>query len=239
MSKVPPIFSNFIQSKGLTYLSSGIINKPGVVPSNNIAVPNPALEKKIISHALHELKQVVFDKNDINYLQSMGVNLKFNSGQEAVDFIRKNHVEIKFYEIKAEKVFAQFDSENNCILLSADYRNSTKKADILAISEAIFHEVGHAKDGDSDNSVQEEIDNLSLNVLAHKFYMKKYPQIFNTSDSLIVQDGVKAYERLFFDTDPTKRALINRLKVKYGDLPASDSKHPLTEISKQVKEGKI
>lgn len=238
MSKISPVFSNIIQVKSTMQLTPMMDTKASVIKSNDVHPSNLTNEKKVINIALNELKHVTFDKNDVAYLKSMGVQLRFNSGHEAVDFINRNNIKIKFYDISLEGVFAQFDTENNSILLNSNYRNTTKKAEILALSEAIFHEAGHAKDLDSDNSVQEEIDNLSLNVLAHKFYLKKYPQIFNTSSSSIVQDGVNAYEKLFFDTDQTKQALINRLKIKYGSLPATDIKHPMTELSRAVKESK-
>ena len=59
--------------------------------------------------------------------------------------------------------------------------------------------------------------------------------MFKTSDSLIVQDGVSVYERLFFDSDPEKKALIRRLQIKYGYLPAGDVKHPPSKLALKAK----
>lgn len=237
MSKISPIFNSFNSVAGLPRQIVGRQKHPNVIAQNNNSPTiNPWQNEKTIHTALNELEQVQFDVNDVNYLKNMGVQIKFNSGKEAVDFIYKKNIKIKFHNISSNSIFAQYDHKNNAILINENYKSTTNQAEILAISEAILHECGHSIDEDYNNSIQEEINNLALNTLAHKFYSKKYPQIFKTSNSLIVQDGVNVYADLFFDKDPAKQALVNRLKLKYGFLPSHDRKHQLTDISRRVKE---
>ena len=58
---------------------------------------------------------------------------------------------------------------------------------------------------------------------------------FSDSNEPIINDGVSLYAKLFFDTDPSKNALINRIKEKYGDLPTGDRLHPPGKIARTAK----
>lgn len=238
MSKVAPIFScfNFIAMPTQNIESNQPASKTqGLkLPIHSIF---PKIHDKVILNALTELSDVKFDFNDICYMNSLGAKLSFASGQEAVNFLSQKNTKIIFDKIPIKGVFAQYNYLDNIVIINENYKRTKNKADILAISEAILHEAGHAKDNDYNNSVQEEINNLAIIVLAHKYYSKKYPNIFNSSKSLLVTDGVNAYADLFFDNDPEKKALINRLKKKYGYLPSHDVLHPLGPISKKLKEG--
>ncbi len=189
-----------------------------------------------INKALTYLEPIKFDKKDIKHLQSLGVVLPFLSGKEAVEFIKKNNVKIKFDNMTSQSAHAQYNFETNTIKINNKYENTTSEAEILAISEAILHEAGHAKDKDGYSSIQEEIDCLSLNTLAHRNIIKKHKEIFSNSNSPIVKDGVCVYEKLFFDKNPLKTPLVNRLKDKYGELNVGDFKHPPTNIAYKVKE---
>ena len=84
-------------------------------------------------------------------------------------------------------------------------------------------------------TTEEEINSLGTNALAHRNLQRRYPYLFITSNALIVKDGVQVYEKLFFDKDSDKKALVKRLQVKYGYLPAGDEKHPPTKLANQVK----
>ncbi len=197
---------------------------------NAIQIDNPSILK-----SLEYLKQIKFNPDDIKTVQKMGVILPFMSGEDSFNFIKNENIIIKFEKLSLPNTHAQYDFENNVIKINELYKNTQNPAEILAISEAIFHETGHAKDKDGQNSIQEEIDCLALNALAHRSFLTKYSDIFKDSNTLIVQDGVKIYEQLFFDFDPQKNKLVERLKEKYGFLPAGDFNHPPRELAFRVK----
>lgn len=194
----------------------------------------PWVRDKNIILALNELKQINFDRNEVEYLKKIGVKLPFDSGAQAVEFLKKSNARILFDEMP-EDVHAQYDFSKNFIKINHRYKNTLNTAEILAIAESILHEAGHAKDNDSQSSIQEEINFLGLNALAHRDLQRRYPHMFKTSDSPIVQDGVSVYEKLFFDSDINKLGLVQRLQIKYGYLPAGDSKHPPSNLAVRVK----
>ena len=194
----------------------------------------PWIKDKNILLALNELKQITFDPNEVNTLKNIGVNLPFNSGNEAVKFLKKSNTRIIFDEMPSD-IHAQYDFSKNFIKINNLYKNTLNTAEILAIAESILHEAGHAKDNDNKSSLQEELNFLGANALAHRDLQRRYPNLFKTSNSLIVQDGVSIYEKLFFDPDPEKKALIQRLQIKYGYLPAGDSKHPPSQLAIKAK----
>lgn len=198
----------------------------------------PWIKDKSIAMALTELKNLKFAPEDLMYLKSIGVNPPFKTGQEALDFIKKENIRI-LYEPTSEKgVHAQYDFYKNLIVINENYRNTDDFAVILAISEAILHETGHAKDKDSYSSIQEELDFLGMNAIAHRAFMKKYGNLFSEAQEPIIKDGVSVYAKLFFDADPEKRGLINRIKDKYGNLPSGDSMHPPGIIARNIKASK-
>lgn len=195
----------------------------------------PWVKDKSIANALTELKKLKFAPEDIMYLKSFGVNIPFKSGAEAVDFIEKQNIRIIFEPTSENGVHAQYDFYKNLIVINKNYKDSDDFALTLAISEAILHETGHAKDKDGYSSIQEELNFLGMNAIAHRAYMKKYGNLFTDSNAPIINDGVSVYAKLFFDPDPEKKALIKRIAEKYGDLPSGDSKHPPGIISRNIK----
>lgn len=194
----------------------------------------PWVKDKNILMALNELKQIRFAQNEVELLRNCGVNLPFKSGAEAVKFLRDSNTRILFDSMPNE-IHAQYDFSKNFVKINSLYKNTQNTPEILAMAEAILHEAGHAKDKDNQSSIQEEINCLGANALAHRDLQRRYPHMFAHSNSLIVQDGVSVYERLFFDTDTNKQALIQRLQHKYGYLPAGDSKHPASELAIKAK----
>ena len=194
----------------------------------------PWIKDRNIILALNELKQIKFDRNEVEYLKKIGVNIPFDSGAQAVEFLKSSNARILFDEMP-DDVHAQYDFSKNFIKINHRYKNTLNTAEILAIAESILHEAGHAKDNDNQSSIQEEINFLGLNALAHRDLQRRYPHMFKTSESPIVQDGVSVYEKLFFDTDPGKMGLIRRLQIKYGYLPAGDSKHAPSPLAIKVK----
>ncbi len=189
----------------------------------------------IITSALDELRHVVFDPNDVQYIKNLGLEIPFNSGKEAFDFIKSSNLRIGFGDTGAESIHAQYDFTENKILLNKKYQNTADTADVLALAESILHESGHAKDNDAESSIQEELNNLGMGALAHRFFEKKYPQIFNNVNTLIVKDGVNVYAKIFFDDDPEKKALIQRVRQKYGLLPTGDKTHKPSQLAYEIK----
>lgn len=210
-----------------------------VFPTRSYVKPNtsviPWVKDENLTMALNQLNNLKFDKKDVKYIQSLGVVLPFLSGKEAIRFIKDSRIDVKFADLDSEHIHAQYDYDNNCIKINAIYKNTKDAAVIFAISEAILHEAGHAKDKDSESTLQEEIDCLSMNALSHRILSKKYPNVFLNANSLIVQDGVCVYADLFFDNDPLKTKLVARLKQKYGNLPAGDFDHPPSIIALNAK----
>jgi len=186
--------------------------------------------------AMNSLGQLKFEEDDVKHVQSMGAVLPFLSGKEAVKFIKDSNIRVKFAELSSVNIHAQYDYDSNYILINNIYKNTKNPAEILAISEAILHEAGHAKDYDGVSTVQEEIDCLSMNAISHRALLKKHPRVFENQNSLIINDGVCVYSSLFFDEDPAKNALVARLKLKYGHLPSGDFKHPPTPLAFKVKD---
>ena len=195
----------------------------------------PWVKNPVIISALNELKQVKFDESEMAYMKSLGVDIPFLSGIDAVNFIKNFNLRIDFADTGGDGIHAQYDYEENKIFLNKKYKNTSDSADILALSEAILHESGHAKDNDGSSSIQEELNSLGIGVLAHKFFERKYPNIFNYSNTLIVNDGVNVYAALFFDSDIQKNGLIKRVRQKYGLLPAGDKYHPPSNLAKEIK----
>ena len=189
----------------------------------------------IITLALDELRKVKFSLTDMTYLKNMGLEIPFKSGEDAVKFIKTSNLRISFDDTGAEDIHAQYNYNENKIMLNKKYKNTSDTADILALAEAILHESAHAKDNDGASSIQEELNNLGIGALAHRFFEKKYPEVFNNSNTLIVNDGVNIYSKIFFDKDPQKKALKERVQQKYGILPAGDNLHPASKLASDIK----
>lgn len=205
-----------------------------------ISVYNPANlgffdKSDTIKKSLDELACVKFDPNDIIYLNSFGVYPPFKNGEEAIACLKNKNVTIKFLKMENPDIHARWHSGANSVYINENYKNKRDFADILAISEAIFHEAGHIKDSDLENSIQEELDCLALNSLAHRYYERKYPNIFKNKNDFLYSEGVSLYEKLFFDFDTTKTALKKRVEDKYGELNAGSILHPASFLAAQIK----
>ena len=200
-------------------------------------IKTDAAQQATINQALVELSGAVFDKNDSRYMKNLGINLPFSSGLEAVNYLKNQNAKIMYAEFSDKKVHACLDTTGKTpsILINADYKNLTEFDDILAISEAIAHETGHMKDNDILNSISEEIDCLALNVLVHRSHRKKYPKSLHDKSLPLYSEGVNLYSKLFFDSDPKKTALKQRIGDKYGYLEISSPNHPESKLSTEIK----
>lgn len=219
---------NFAQANYNNLSATSVPAKSQMSPVSN---DFPWLKNMSIEFALNSLKNVTFSQNDVDYVNAMGLYLPFLSGQEAIKFMKESNVRIGYTKMNDASIHAQYDFDKNFIGINDKYKNTNDFPVILAISEAIFHEAGHAKDNDGKSSVQEELECLSLNVLAHKYHKALYPDIFKNKKEHIIADGVELYTQLFFDKDPQKKALIKRVQDKYGFLPAGDEKHPPSQLA--------
>lgn len=223
--KAPMMGSMYAKS----YIFTQITQAQSIKSINKITDPT-------IKEALEKLREVKFLSGDLEYLNSMGVNTIYKSGEEAIKTIFDNKINIEFAPIDSNKAHAQWDCENNKIIINDKYKNTKDPAVILAISEAMFHEAGHAKDKDGVSSIQEEIDCLALNTLAFRYHSLKYAKVFEQAkDSAIINDGVALYAKLYFDKDPNKQALVNRVIEKYGDLDFNSPNHPTPNNSVLIK----
>lgn len=190
-------------------------------------------EKDVLDKAMKELENVELDHSDLDYVKSIGANPPFNSGKEAFDFIKQQNIKVKFEKLHSKNVHAQWDVDKNTIRINEMYKNTHKQAVILAIAEAIFHEAGHAKDFDGQSSIQEEIDCLSLNAMAHNDFKRKYKNVFDNNDEPIIKNGVCLYSEIYFE--PDKKRLSRKVKNTYGHLPLGDEKHSSKELAKIIK----
>ena len=227
-----PCFSK--NQPGRQVSSSGVQSSAmNEMPSVSMNYFNPGMDNFILGQAINFLSEVEFSQEDIAHMENMGVNIAFNSGKEAVDYIRDKNISIKFAPLPSLGHHAQFQEDNGQkdILINEAYSNTRNFADILAISEAVLHETTHAKDDDVEASIQEEFDALAMNALANRYHSRKYPYVFEASSSNIVNDGVVLYSKLFFDEDPKKTALLKRIDEKYGSLPLESPNHNLKENS--------
>lgn len=200
-------------------------------------IQSTKVQEDTIQKAMDELSRVRFCANDIFYMKNLGVNLPFENGKEAVDYLKSKNIEVAYAEFSNQNVHACLDTTENIpkALINSNYKDLASFADVLAISEAMLHEAGHAKDEDSDNSIQEEIDCLALNVLAHQYYKRTYPNVFKNQDSPLYFEGVSLYDSLFFDFDPEKKALKKRIFEKYGFLNVSSRNHPSSQLADDIK----
>lgn len=194
-------------------------------------------QEDTIQKAMDELSKVQFHPNDILYMKNLGVNLPFENGKDAVEFLKRKNIEVAYAEFSNPNVHACLDTSQAVpkALINSRYKDLASFSDILAISEAMFHETGHAKDGDSENSIQEEINCLGLNVLAHQYYKNTYPDIFKNRQSPLYSEGVSLYDKLFFDFDSNKNALKDRIAEKYGFLNVSSRNHPGSQMAYDIK----
>lgn len=205
---------------------------PQIVKTQN-SFDIPWITDPVIKEAINKLYEVRFLPGDLEYLNKLGVNTIFYSGEEAVKIIPEKGLRVEFGEVSSPKIHAQWQKENNLIVINEKYKDTKDPAVILAISEAIAHELGHAKDGDNISSIQEEIDCLALNTLANRYHQYRYPNVFNTgSNADIINDGVGLYTKLFFDPDPKKQALVARVIEKYATLPLESPNHPVPLAAK-------
>lgn len=239
MTQILPIsatfskISNFFPKEtSFPYGSFSHVQKNSDVSSSNL-YKLPA--EKCLQRAIYELNSLQFEPKEINYLKNMGVNVPYTSGTDAVKFIKDNGIKIVYGKTSEKGIHAQYNFADNVIIINSRYKGNTSLPVVLAISEAILHETGHAKDKDANSSVQEELDCLGMNAIAHRAFLRKYSDIFINSKEPIIKDGVEVYAELFFDPDPDKQKLVDRMKDKYGYLPPGDCDHPAGTIAKAVK----
>ncbi|MEI7474652.1 MAG: hypothetical protein WCK67_07715 [bacterium] len=235
MSSNPIINNKFTPNNNARLNVASMYAKSYVTPQIAQAQSLKSINKIVdptIREALEKLREVKFLPGDLDYLNSMGVNTVYKSGEEAVKTIIERGIKVEFAPVDSPKAHAQWDCENNRIVINDKYKDTKDPAVILAISEAMFHEAGHAKDNDGISSIQEEIDCLALNTLAFRYHLSKYQKVFdNAQDAAIINDGVALYARLYFDKDPNKQALVNRVLDKYGDLPFTSPNHSIPSNS--------
>ena len=69
------------------------------MPSVSMNYFNPGMDNFILGQAINFLSEVEFSQEDIAHMENMGVNIAFNSGKEAVDYIRDKNIENRDFEL--------------------------------------------------------------------------------------------------------------------------------------------
>ena len=193
------------------------------------ALPGAATMPPEIKQALLLLGQIKHLPADEAYIRYLGVDPIFKSGDEALRLILNKGLRVEFGDMGNSKAHAQWIAEKQLIMINQKYRGQLTKDILYAISEAIYHEAGHAaRQGDNQASIQEETNCLAMNTLANRFHAATDPQYAHSaSHSRLIADGVALYSKLFFDPDPNKTALVDRIILKYGELPPESPDHTI------------
>jgi len=197
---------------------------------NNSGDVDKAQEAQMLTKALERLGQIQNRPEDVATLQKLGITPLFNNGQDALRVIRDKNIQVGFGDMGDSPAHAEWQSDKNRIVINQKYKNDNSPENLYAMSEAIYHEAGHAKgNGDDKSSVQEEINCLALNGLGYRYHAANDPAYAaSASKSPLISNGVALYSKLFFeDPDPTRQALVRRVADKYGDLSLSSPGHPV------------
>jgi len=214
-----------------------------------ITAPALVPDAEILQKAKDLLGQIQHIPREEAYLRQLGLNPCFRNGQEALQMINNNHIQVVFGDMGDSLAHAQWVADQRLIMINQRYRGDNSPATLYAISEALYHEAGHAANvttdpltgrhynlsvghsgpsslGDDQSSIQEELDCMALNILAHGYHEatdSNYARAASTSR--LINDGVKRYYNLAYDVDPYKTAFIDRMVNKYGELSLSSPGH--------------
>jgi hypothetical protein len=189
----------------------------------------------VIIEALRILEQTTNLPQDEAYLESIGINIIFHTGREALEVIQRLNASVEFGDTGDPNAHAIWSKEENKMIINQNYRGNMSMPVLYAIAESIYHEAGHAaRLGDNQSSIQEELDCLALNTLAYRSHVANDPRYVSATSSgplrQLFENGVALYPRLFFDPDPHKRALVNRVIEKYGMLPPDSPDHTIPHL---------
>ncbi|MCQ2957809.1 MAG: hypothetical protein MJ180_02780 [Candidatus Gastranaerophilales bacterium] len=190
-------------------------------------------QQNSIDLAIKQLENLEFYKSDVEKLKKLGINLIFKNGKKAVDFAKQSKIPIVFDKVDKDDIHAQWVDARKTIVINERYKDTNNLAEIYAISAAILHELSHAKDNDGYSSIQEELECLGMNALAFNVYKTQHPNLFNKGISPIIDDGVGLYTELFLGND--KKALMDRIKLKYGNLLLESPNHSAGAFAKEIK----
>ncbi|MEB3207093.1 MAG: hypothetical protein VKK59_07095 [Vampirovibrionales bacterium] len=216
-SALPPILAP--QQQPLAKLSA---------PQGALRVNSPTLVANTpeLQAALKLLGSIQHLPADEAYLRQLGVDPIFQNGAQALQLIQQKGIRVEFERL-AGNWHAEWQADKHRIVVNKKYQGDLSVPTLYGLAAAIYHEAGHAaRLGDNEASVQEEINCLGLNVLAHRYFMATQPSYqFASSQSKLITDGVALYSNLFFSPDPTKHRLIQRIYSKYGQLPPESRDH--------------
>ena len=115
MTPIQPITTAYVPKNNVyKHFVNGSITKTSVEMSTEEVIMQefPWVKDKNIILALSELKQIKFDRNEVEYLKQIGVQIPFNSGMDAVEFLKKSNTRIIFDEMPQD-VHAQYDFSKN------------------------------------------------------------------------------------------------------------------------------
>jgi hypothetical protein len=235
MGSIPPTPGHPFPSTRVPLQPNGVYTYLSAFHQNGIT-PQTPLDQAIIRHALGLMAQIHNLPKDENYMRYLGVHPGFQNGKQALMVIQSKGIQVEFGEMGNSPAHAQWISAQNKIVINQRYRGDTNPDTLYAISEAIYHEAGHAAgNGDGESSVQEELNCLGLNTLAYRYHAATDPNYAQSaSTNPLLSNGVALYPKLFFDADPQKKALIKRVVEKYGDLPLESPGHQASPASPMI-----
>lgn len=176
------------------------------------------------------------------YVRSMGIDVIFPNGGAALDTIMQKNIRVIFDDMGDTTAHAEWRADQNTMVINQKYRGDASPTMLYAISEALFHESGHAAcDGDGYSSIQEETNCLFLNAWANYGHQQESPAYAQTThQSELLSNGVALYTKLFFqDPDPEKKALVRRIALKYGMLPVVSPGHLLPKAEQVAVPGNL
>ncbi|MBK8190071.1 MAG: hypothetical protein IPK79_06430 [Vampirovibrionales bacterium] len=211
----------------LAYGPPGAFSTPMTMPMSSAQTVSLDPTPPAIRAALAMMAQIRHLPQDEPYMRALGVDIIFQDGAQALQTLMARGCRIAYGDMGDSKAHAEWRAEENKVIINQKYQGDESPHMLRAISEALYHETGHvARQGDGQASLQEEINCLALNTLAHRYHMATVPGYAQScSQSRLITDGVALYEKLFFDADPSKRALVARIIEKYGDLPPETIDH--------------
>lgn len=196
--------------------------------------------------ALYVLSKTQNLPKDEAYLKEIGVNVLFQNGRQAIDVLRRRGVSLVFSDMGDSTAHAEWIGEQDLVKINKRYKGDMSLPTLYALSEAIYHEAGHAAHhGDDRSSIQEDIDCLALNALAYRAHAAMTPAYpyYRTKGHVapLFENGVARYAQLFFNwdpynpptyqgSDPMLENLVQRIADKYGDLPPDNPDHPIPVI---------
>lgn len=185
-------------------MAPGAFSTPMTMPMSSAQTVSLDPTPPAIRAALAMMAQIRHLPQDEPYMRALGVDIIFQDGAQALQTLMARGCRIAYGDMGDSKAHAEWRAEENKVIINQKYQGDESPHMLRAISEALYHETGHvARQGDGQASLQEEINCLALNTLAHRYHMATVPGYAQScSQSRLITDGVALYEKLFLTPTP-------------------------------------